>query len=149
MNEKETSRVIHDFLEAYLKQDVDKTLSFLTEDVVWIQPEGTFKGKNEVKHLLSWLPQSFWWGRMKFRDTGVGILVNGDKAVHEYMIEGVSSEEAGYEARAVSIYEFRGEKIQQHRWLCDRMAVGKQACRGVVRSRIIDGILNTWEGGLR
>ena len=102
MNEKETSRVIHDFLEAYLKQDVDKTLSFLTEDVVWIQPEGTFKGKNEVKHLLSWLPQSFWWGRMKFRDTGVGILVNGDKAVHEYMIEGVSSEGAGYEARALT-----------------------------------------------
>ena len=148
MSEEKIASVIHDFVEAYVKRDVKKTLSFLTEDVVWAQPEGTFKGKEEVKRLLAWLPQSFWWSQVKVRDAGVGILVKGNKAVYEQIIEGVSAHSRTYEAPAISIFEFSGEKIQQHRTLCDRMTLGKQGCGGWVGRRILRGILNTWEGGL-
>jgi ketosteroid isomerase-like protein len=148
MSEEKIVSVIRDFVEAYVKRDVEKTLSFLTEDVVWVQPEGTFKGKGEVKRLLAWLPQSFWWSQVKVRDAGVGILVRGNKAVYEQIIEGVSAHGRTYEAPAISIFEFSGEKIQQHRTLCDRMTLGKQGCGGWVGRRILMGILNTWEGGL-
>jgi ketosteroid isomerase-like protein len=153
MSEEKIVSKIRDFIEAYVKRDVEKTLSFLTEDVVWDQPEGTFKGKEEVKRLLIWLPKSFWYSQIKIRDAGVGILVKGNKAVYEQIIEGVSAHDRTYEAPAISIFEFSGEKIQQYRTLCDRMTLGKQGCGkqgygGWLDRRILTGILNTWEGGL-
>ena len=154
MSEEKIVSVIRDFIEAYVKQDVETTLSFLTEDVVWVQPEGIFKGKGEVKRLLAWLPKSFWYSQVKVRDAGVGILVQGNKAVYEQIIEGVSAHDRKYEAPAISIFEFSGEKIQQYRTLCDRMTLGKQACGeqgigGWIDRKILGGILNTWEGGLQ
>lgn len=154
MSEEKIVSVIRDFVEAYVKQDVEKTLSFLTEDVVWVQPEGTFKGKGEVKRLLAWLPKSFWYSQVKVRDAGVVILVLGNKAVYEQIIEGVSGHDRKFEAPAISIFEFSGEKIQQYRTLCDRMTLGKQACGeqgigGWIDRKILGGILNTWEGGLQ
>ena len=154
MSEERIVSVIRDFTEALVNQDVEKTLSFLTEDVVWVQPEGTFKGKVEVKRLLAWLPKSFWYSQIKVRDAGVGILVKGNKAVYEQIIEGVSAHKRKFEAPAMSIFEFSGGKIQQYRTLCDRMTLGKQACGekhigGWIDRKILGGILNTWEGGLR
>jgi ketosteroid isomerase-like protein len=153
MPEEKIVSVIRDFVEAIMKRDVEKTLSFLTEDVVWIQPEGTFKGKDEVKRLLTWLPNSFWYSQLKVRDAGVGILVKGNKALYEQVIEGVSAHNRTFEAPAISIFEFDGEKIQRYRTLCDRMTLGKQACGeqhigGWIDRKILGGILNTWEGGL-
>jgi ketosteroid isomerase-like protein len=145
--------VIRDFVEAVMKQDVEKTLSFLAEDVVWVQPEGVFKGKEEVKRLLAWLPKSFWYSQLKVRDAGVGILVKGNKAVYEQIIEGISAHKRAFEAPSMSIFEFSGEKIQRYSTLYDRMALGKQACGerhigGWIDRKILGGILNTWEEGL-
>jgi ketosteroid isomerase-like protein len=153
VSDEKIESIIRDFVETIMKRDVEKTLSFLTEDVVWVQPEGTFKGKDEVKRLLTWLPRSFWYSQLKVRDAGVGILVKGNKAVYEQIIEGVSAHDRTYEAPVISIFEFSGEKIQQYRTLCDRMMLGKQGCGkqgrgGWLDRRILGGILNTWEGGL-
>jgi len=153
MSEEKIVSVIRDFVDTCVRQDVEKTLSFLTEDMVWVQPEGTFKGKDEVKRLLEWLPRSFWYNQVKVRDAGVGILVNGDKAVHELTIEGMSAHGRTYEAPAISIFEFRGENIQRYRTLCDRMTLGKQGCGvkglgGWLDRKILGAILNTWEKGL-
>jgi ketosteroid isomerase-like protein len=153
MSEEKIVSVIRDFVEAIVKRDVEKTLSLLTENVVWVQPEGTFKGKEEVKRLLTWLPKSFWYSQLKVRDAGVGILVKGNKALHEQIIEGVSAHGRTFEASAMSVFEFSGEKIQQYRTLCDRMTLGKQGCGkegygGWLDRKILGGILNTWEGGL-
>jgi ketosteroid isomerase-like protein len=158
MSEEKLVSVICDFVEAIVKQDVEKTLSFITEDVVWVQPEGTFKGKGEVKRLLTWLPKSFWYSQVKVRDAGIGILVRGNNAVYEQIIEGVSAHDRTYEAPAISIFEFSGEKIRQYRTLCDRVTLGKQGCGkqgcgkqgygGWLDRKILGGILDTWEEGL-
>jgi ketosteroid isomerase-like protein len=153
MSEERIVSIIREFVEAVMKQDVEKTLSFLTDDVVWLQPEGVFKGKEEVKRLLVWLPKSFWYSQLKVRDAGVGILVKGNKAVYEQVIEGISAHKRAFEAPAVSIFEFSAEKIQRYSTLYDRMTLGKQACGeqhigGWIDRKILGGILNTWEGGL-
>jgi ketosteroid isomerase-like protein len=153
MSEERIVSAIRDFVEAVVKQDMEKVLSFLADDVVWAQPEGTFKGKDEVKRLLDWLPKSFWYSQVKVRDAGVGILVKGNKAIYEQTIEGVSAHNRPYQAPAISIFEFRSEKIQQYMMLCDRMTLGKQGCGkqgygGWLDRKILEGILNTWEGGL-
>jgi ketosteroid isomerase-like protein len=153
MSDEAIVNLIRDFTEAIVKRDVEKTLSFLADNVIWVQPEGTFKGKEEVKLLLTWQPKSFWYSQLKVRDAGVGILVKGNKAVYEHIIEGVSAHGRTYEAPAISIFEFSGEKIQQYRTLCDRMTLGKQGCgkkgySGWLDRRILTGIVNTWESGL-
>ena len=135
---------------AYVKHDVEKALSFVAEDVIWVQPEGTFKGKEEARRLLTWLPKSFWYSQVKVREAGVGILVKGNEAVCELMIEGVSAHRRKYEAPMISIFQFSGGKIQQYRTLCDRMTLGKQGCGtegygGWLDRKIIAGILGTWE----
>jgi ketosteroid isomerase-like protein len=58
MSEEKIVSVIRDFAEAHVKPDVEKMLSFLTDDVVRISPEGTFKGKEEVKRYLTWDAQT-------------------------------------------------------------------------------------------
>lgn len=153
MSEQKIISVMNDFVEAIMKQDVEKALSFLTEDIVWVQPEGTFKGKEEVRLLLVWMPKSFWYGQLKIREDGIGILVRGKKAVYEQVIKGVSAHGRAYEAPAVSVFEFDDEKIQHYRFVCDRMTLGKQGCGklgygGWLDRTFIRGILNTWEGGL-
>ncbi len=106
--------VVRDFSNAYVNQDVEKTLAFLTEDVTWVAPEGTFEGKDEVRRLLTWIPHSFWWRKLKFTEAGLGILVKENKAVYEYVIEEIGETGVRYQVAAVSIFEFGGEKIQKH-----------------------------------
>ena len=44
---------MRDFVKAMEKGDIDKDLSFLTEDVDWVTSNGTFKGTDGVRRCLS------------------------------------------------------------------------------------------------
>ena len=147
MSEKRLESIIRDFVEAYMNRDVEKTLSFLSEDVVWTAPEGTFRGKDEAKRLITWSAQSN--RQIKFRDAGIGIMVKGGKAVYEYVLEGVTQEGMKYETPGICAYEFSGEKIQQHMVIFDRLSIAKQAAKGTVEKRVINGVLSRVEKGLR
>jgi len=76
MSEEKIVGIVRDFIGAYMRRDVDKVLSFLTEDVDWVQPEGTLKGKEEVKHTFTFMTQRT--PDLKIRDAGIGILVKGN-----------------------------------------------------------------------
>ena len=148
MSEEKIVGVIRDFVEAYVKRDVEKMLSFLTEDVVWVQPEGTFKGKEEAKRFLAWeaaqrAPD------FKTRDAGIGIMVKGNKAVYEHVIEGSTPDGRRWrEIPGITVYEFSGEKIQQHRAYYDRLSMAKQVAKGWFERMIVGTIVNRWEKGL-
>lgn len=83
MSEEKIESLIRGFVGAFAEGDVEKTLSFLAEDAVWVAPEGTFKGKDETGRLVSWSVQSS--PEKTFKDSGIGIVVMGDKAVYEYI----------------------------------------------------------------
>ena len=147
MSEEKIGSIIRDFVGAFEKRDVEKTLSFLTEDAVWVAPEGTFKGKEEVKRLLAWAAQA---GRVHHRDAGIGIVVKGNKAVYEYILEGSPTRGPKYETRGICIYEFSGEKIQHHRALYDRLSVVDQVVAGSwFAKRVVGSIIGRYEKGLR
>jgi ketosteroid isomerase-like protein len=147
MSEKNIETLIHNFLDAYMKLDVDGTLSFFAENAVWQGPEGLFKGKEEMKRYLTWV---FKMDRqIKLRDAGIGLVVKGNKAVYEYMLEAVTYQGMKYETPGVCIYEIGDGKIKQHRALYDRLSVAKQAAKGPVSKRVVNSVLNTMEKGLR
>jgi len=150
MSEEKIVSVIRDFIEAYVKRDVEKMLSFLTEDVVWVLPDNSFipfKGKEEVKRYLTWETQRM--PDVKIRDAGIGIMVKGNKAVWEWVFEGSTSDGRRWrEIPGISVYEFSGEKIQQHRIYYDRLSTVKQMTKGWFERMIVGTIVNRWEKGL-
>ena len=49
MAEKEIENTIRNFVDALEKKDIDRVLSFFTDDATWFTTQGTFKGKEEIK----------------------------------------------------------------------------------------------------
>jgi len=147
MSEEKIVSIIRDFVEAYEKRDVEKMLSFLTEDVVWVDHVGTFKGKEEAKHFLTWEAQTT--PGLKIRDAGIGIMVKGNKAVYEHVFDSVSLDGGKCHGMSgIGVFEFKDEQIQQHRLLYDRLSVVKQTAKGWFAKKVVDAIVNRWEKGL-
>jgi len=146
MSEKKIESLIRSFEEAVAKRDAEKMLSFFAEDVVWVCPHGTFKGKEEeLKRLLTWDVQII--PNVKIRNAGLGIMVKGNKAVHEHVFEGIY-EGTKFELLTISVYEFSDEKIQQFRFYEDRLSLAKQLAKGWLQKKIINAVVNRMEKGL-
>jgi len=45
MAEEKIPSIMRDFVKTLEKADVEKVLSFLAEDAVWVNPNGTFKAR--------------------------------------------------------------------------------------------------------
>lgn len=146
MSEKEIESVMRGFKEAIEKSDVEKALSYFAEDAVYAAPEGAFKGKEELKRYLTWSAQNV--SNPTIRDTGVGIMVKGDKAVYEHSIGGII-EGNKYETLAICVYEFSNGKIHGIRSVYDRLSVGKQVATGWFEKRIVNTMVERAERGLR
>jgi ketosteroid isomerase-like protein len=128
MTEAEMVNVLHDFAKSIEKSDIEKALSYLTDDAVWTTPNGTSKGKDELKRLLS----SESMRGVATTETGNGIMVQGDKAFFEHILE------ATYQGRkakwwAMCAYEFNGNKIQHIRTAFDRLSLAQQVTSGLPR----------------
>lgn len=145
MSEEKIESVIRSFIEAFEKKDVEKALTFFTEEAVWLAPEGTFKGKEELKRYMTWMNQ--YAPDLKMRDTGIGIMVKGNKAVYEYIVES-SVEGTKYETPGICVYEFSDEKIQYHRAVYDRLSIGRQAAKGWLAKRMVRSFIERAEKGL-
>ncbi len=129
MSEEKIVSVIREREIAREKRDVEKMLSFLTEDVVWTNNEGIFKGKEEVKRYFTWETQRM--TAAKTRAAGIGTIVKGNIAVRELVFEGSTSEGRGFSGIPVIIVEeFSGEKITRHSEYFDRLSLAKQVAKG-------------------
>jgi len=147
VSEEKIVTVVRERSEASMKRDVEKMLSFLTEDVVWTNNEGTFKGKEEVKRLLTWETQRV--TAVKTRAAGIGTIVKGNIAVHEFVFEGSTSDGRRFgEIPVIMVEEFSGEKIQRHREYFDRISMAKQGAKGWFERTIVGAIVNRIEKGL-
>jgi len=146
MSEEKIETTIRSFVEAFAKRDVEKTLSFLSEDATWVAPEARFVGKDEIRRFLTWNATRV--QELSFTDAGFGIMVQGNKAVYEYMLRGTSGG-LRWEVPAVCVYEFSGDRIQHHRVYYDRLVVAKQAAKGWIPKRVVNAVVKGWEKGLR
>ena len=80
MSLEDPRRVLQSIHEALNKRDVDKAASFFADDVVSVGPDGTFKGKAEVKRHFEWMLHQ----ALEFKLTEVGIYAEG-KWLHTNM----------------------------------------------------------------
>jgi hypothetical protein len=134
------------FKDAFNKKDLKEILSFFAEDADWVNPNGEFKGKEEIKSYLKWgfeiVPDQ------KIIESGVKIIAEEDKAVYEHILEG-SVEGMKYQILALCIYESKGSKFQHLRSTYDRLSMAKQLAKGPIAKTAVNSIINRMEKGLK
>jgi predicted ester cyclase len=145
MYEDETRRgVMRSIHVALINKDVDKAVSFYRDDATLVANEGTFKGIQEIRRYYSWLLQQ--WPELKFIERM--LLVDGNKAACEYVVEGTGREGMGSKFSGVHMYEFRNGKVQQVRAYSDRLLIAKQLARGWLAKRLVSSIVDRMQRGL-
>jgi ketosteroid isomerase-like protein len=133
------------FLAALTKGDVEIAASFCTEDVIWETPEGTFEGIEEFKRYGAWTNQIM--ADLSFSESGVGILVEGDKAAFEHRFSGIY-EGQPVEWPALCVYEFADGKIGRLRTVQDRLGILQQGAKGWLEETLIHSLVKRVEKGL-
>ena len=121
--------------------------SAILDRSIWHAPEGEFKGKDEIRRYLT-RNTSARFGDQKFEDTGIGIVVKGNKAVYEWFweatIEGTRIRNPG-----VCLYQFSDGKCVYHRAIYDRLSGAKQGATGFIAKGVVNSIVDESEKGLR
>ena len=146
MTNEEIANIMRDFVQTLAKGDVEKTLSFFTEDVVWVEPNGTFKGKNELRSYLSAQAKSM--ENKTVTETGNGIIVEGNKAFFEHVL-GATVQGRRAEFLAMCAYEFSNGKIKEVRTTYDRLLIAQQAVKGWLPKMMVNMMVKQAEKGLR
>jgi len=146
MSKEDLMSMMRKFKDALNKKNLEKSLSFFAEDADWVNPEGEFKGKEEIKKYFKWAFEIN--PDQKIIESGVKIIAEEDKAVYEHIIEG-SVEGMKYQILALCIYESKGEKFQHIRTAYDRLSMAKQLAKGPIAKTAVNTIINRMEKGLK
>jgi len=145
MAEEKIADIMRDFVKVMAEGDVEKTLSFFTEDAEYTCPMGSFSGTQEIKRFMT--VQSSMMEDAKVTESGNGIIVDGNKAFFEHVISG-SYQGKRTEVLAMCAYEFEDDKIKKVRSAFDRLLMAKQAAPGWFAKTMVNFIINKMETGL-
>ena len=145
MAKEEIISIMRNFKDAYNKKDLEESLSFFAEDADWVNPDGVFKGKEEIKSYFKWVFEII--PDQKLIESGVKIIAEEDRAVYEHILEG-SYEGIKYQILVLCIYEFKGDKIQHVRSTYDRLSLAKQVAKGQIAKTAVNSIIKQMEKGL-
>lgn len=145
MDEREMEKTIRSFVDSLEKKDVERALSYFTDDATWFTTQGIFNGKEQIKKYGEWLAN--FNTDIKFRDEGVGIIVKDNKAVYQ------TTYDAKYKGIKISVgnvctYEFSGDKIKNHWLFMDRLSLAKQVATGPIARKAVNTIIARTEEGL-
>ncbi len=142
MTTEEIANIMRDFAQTMVKEDVEKTLSFFTEDGVFVTPNGTFKGKDELRRYFCAEAESL--QDRTVTETGNGIIVEGNKAFFEHIIAGTVQGRRA-EVLAMCAYEFSDGKIKKVRSAFDRLSLAQQAAKGWLPKMLVNFIVKQME----
>jgi ketosteroid isomerase-like protein len=127
MPEEKQADIMREFAKSWEVGDVEKMVANFTDDVVVINPYGTFNGKEAFKRVLTAMLNNM--KNVKVVETGNGIIVQGDKAFFEHVISGIYQGKK-FEMLAMCAYEFTGDKVKNMRTVYDRLLVAQQVAPG-------------------
>ncbi len=145
MSEENKAAAMREFVAALSANDSEKAASLCTDDVVWVNPFGTFKGKEGLKRYFDWTAQTT--RDFKVSETGNGILVQGDKAFFEHTVSGVIQGEK-YNILTICAYVFDDGKIKELRTALDRLSLAEQASSKWLPKKLVSSIVSQMGRGL-
>ena len=138
--------IIHNILEAVNKKDLTRMISFFADDATFIRPEGIFRGKEEIKRYYTWSFSNY----SELTLTERGFVVEGNKAVLEFVSEGTSARGGGKRQQlpGVAVFDFRNGKVQQVHDYYDRLLIAQQLANGWLEKKIVNAVANRMGKGL-
>ena len=144
MTEQQIKDVSHGFLKAWTSGDLKQALSFFAADAVWTTPNGLFKGTAQIEKYLNWVRNLV--KDYKITESGVGIVVQGDKAAVEHNLSGTIN---GMKMNLLSMctYEFEDGKIANLKTCYDRLEQAQQATKGI-NKWVVNKVINGAQKGL-
>lgn len=84
MDEK-IKTIIRSYISSFEEKNVEKVLSYFTEDASWNTPQFNINGKNKIEEYILWLFENI--EDINFIQDGIGIMVNEDKAVCQNIVK--------------------------------------------------------------
>lgn len=146
MPEEKIPSIMREFVKTMEDGDVEKSLTYFTEDGVWVTPFGTARGKDELRRYVAWMYDQM--KDTKVKECGNGIIAQGNKAFFEHEI---SCTMQGKRATGLAMcaYKFEGDKIKETRTTYDRLAMAQQAVKGGLPKMMLNMIVKQAEKGLR
>jgi len=145
MPEEKIPSIVREFLKTMEDSDLEKTMAYFTEDAVWVSPQGTFRGKDEIRRYTAQMYDQM--KDIKVKECGNGIIAQGNKALIEHEI---SSTMRGKRATVLAFcaYELEGDKIKEVRSTFDRLSMAQQVVSGLPKM-MVNMIIKQTEKGLR
>jgi ketosteroid isomerase-like protein len=146
MTDQQIKDTIRGFLKSWTAGDMKQALSIFTDDSVWINPQGTFKGLSQIEKYATWVYQ----GNKPFTITenGVGIIVQGDKALIEHDVSGTLNG-MKWVVPANCIWEFKNGKVSNMRTFYDVLSQAQQAAKGMIPRWMVKTVVNASQKGLK
>jgi ketosteroid isomerase-like protein len=145
MSNEEKAEMMREFVKALEIFDLEKAYSLCADDLVWVMPMKTYKGKEELRSFFNWLRNTV--KDYKITEKGNGILVQGDKAFFEHTMSGImQGEKVSY--LALCAYEFNDGKIKELRTVFDRLAIAEQASSKWLPKKFVNTIVSQMQKGL-
>jgi ketosteroid isomerase-like protein len=146
MPEEKIPSIMREFVKTMEDGDVEKTLAYFAEDGVWVCPNGTFRGKAELRRYVAVMYDTM--KNAKVKECGNGIIVQGNKGFFEHEISGtVQGKKVAI--LAMCAYEFEGDKIKEVRTTMDRLAMAQQVATSGLPKMMVNMIVKQTGKGLR
>ena len=144
MAEEKIPSIVREFLKTMEDGDVEKSMAYFTDDAVWTCPQGTFRGKDEVRRYTKIMYDQM--KDVKVKECGNGLIAQGNKALIEHELSAtVGGRRAAF--LAFCAYEFEGDKIKNVRSTFDRLSMAQQVVSGLPKM-MVNMIIKQTEKGL-
>ena len=145
MAEEKIPSLMREFVKTMEDGDVEKSLSYFAEGGIWANPNGTFRGKDELRRCVSAMYDQM--KDIKVKECGLGIIAQGNKAFFEHELSG-TAEGKKVAFLAICAYEFADDKIKEVRTTFDRLSMAQQAVKGGLPKMMVNMIVKQAEKGL-
>ncbi len=144
MPEEKIPSIMREFVKTMEDGDVEKSLAYFTDNAVWVNPNGTFRGKDELRRYVAWMYSQM--KDTKIKECGNGIMFQGNKGFFEHEISG-TVEGKKVVVLAFCAYEFEGGKVKEVRTTMDRLSMAQQVASGLPKM-MVNMIVKQTEKGL-
>ena len=133
MPEEKIPSIMREFVKSMSDGDVEKTVAFFAEDGVMVCPNGTFRGKGELRRYIGLMYDQM--KDIKVKECGNGLFAQGNKALIEHEL---SATMGGKKAAFLGFcaYEFEGDKIKEVRTAFDRLSMAQQITSGLPKMMV-------------
>ncbi len=134
-------------VDAFNRKDLEGLLSFFADDAVMVRPEGTFRGKDEIRRFYRWNFAGY------LRNTLVekNLICEGNKVVFEFVSEATivrGSKELRQHLPGMVLFEFKDERVQQVHDYYNKLLGAQQLANGWFEKTIVNGVVKRMEKGL-